>query len=214
MLGRALAEATGTADICAVIKPTEFHTVDSFRYLLHEDGETPFFVLKSKQAEYCFTDRAVVMLDGGSAVSKKRLVQRFPLSTQEFRDVRLETAGTIDLDIEIKFTLGGRGFSLDVEKKELDALTAFYKALIAIAEIQARGNTMMDLAKLAMQRASESFHRPGASGGSSSSPLAPGQDSLVGVTQSAFEWLAHQHQVNNPSNFGPVFARYLNTIPK
>jgi hypothetical protein len=210
MLGRALAEATGTADICAVLKPADFPSADSYRYLLHEDGEMPFFVLKSKQGEYTFTDRAFVVLDGGNAVSKKRLVNRYPLSTHEFRDVKLETAGNIDLDIEIKFSLGGRGYSIDVEKKELDALTALYKALVAISEIQARGNTMMDLAKLAMERAAGSFRRAAATTGAG----AGHDETLVSVSQSAFEWLAHQYTVNNPSNFGPVFARYINTLPK
>jgi hypothetical protein len=206
-LGRAAAELSGTADICAVVKPGDFPAAPSVQYLLTEDGEVPMFILRSKQDEYCFSNRALVHLDGNSAMSKKRLVVRYPLSTAEFSGVMLETAGTVDLDVEIKFTLGGRGFSLDVDRRELQALTALYKALVAIADIQARGNRAFELSKLALDRAAGALGK-GAAGGGPAAPGAVGA-ALVEAAEAASGWLQHAYTVNNPSDFGPVFARYL-----
>lgn len=211
MFKGAAAELLGRADICDVLRPAEFAEAASTSYLLTEDGETPLFVLRSKQDEYAFTDRALVHLDGTSALSKKRLVCRYPLATCEFRNVRLETAGTVDLDAEIKFVLGGREFSIDVAKKEIAALTALYKALTAVAEIQARGNAHMELAKLALERSASSLARGAGAGAAGAPALEPGA-ALINATDAAFNWLTHQYHTNNPTSFGPVFARYLNRL--
>ena len=41
----------------------------------------------------------------------------------------IETAGTIDLDVELKFTIDDRAFSIDVRKDFLEPLKDIYKAL-------------------------------------------------------------------------------------
>ena len=46
----------------------------------------------------------------------------------------LETAGKVDLDVEIKFTLGNQSYSIDVDKKQLAKLNDLYKALGYISE--------------------------------------------------------------------------------
>jgi hypothetical protein len=52
--------------------------------------------------------------------------------------VTIETAGTIDLDVELKFTIGDRAFSIDVRKDHLEALKDIYKALHTIGKLQQR----------------------------------------------------------------------------
>lgn len=174
---------------------------------MHEDGEMPCFVLRSKQDEYVFTDRALIHLDGSSALSKKRLVSRYLFSRCVFSDVRIETAGTVDLDCEIKFVLGGQAFSLDVQKKELVALTALYKALNAIADIQATGLIHLELSKLALERAVEGLGKGAVV--DAGAGKAPGA-AITEAAAAAYGFLADAHARHKPGNFGPVFARYLN----
>ena len=92
------------------------------------DGEKIYFVIKSKSDEYVFTNRGLLHVDGTSAVSKKRVVKRHDFYYEKVHSVTLETAGTIDLDIEIKFSFGNDSFSIDVDKKQLEQLKDLYKA--------------------------------------------------------------------------------------
>ena len=63
-------------------------------------------------------------------------------------NVVLETAGTIDMDVELKFVIDGDvPFSIDVRKNFIEQLKDIYKALITIGKIQrrdelARGNAL------------------------------------------------------------------------
>jgi hypothetical protein len=52
--------------------------------------------------------------------------------------VTIETAGTVDLDVELKFAMGDRAFSIDVRKDHLEALKDIYKALHTIGKLQLR----------------------------------------------------------------------------
>ncbi|MCP3942603.1 MAG: PH domain-containing protein, partial [Desulfobacteraceae bacterium] len=76
--------------------------------------------------EYCFTNQALVHLDGTSAMSKKRLLKRLDYNTHQVSNVALETAGTVDMDVEIKFIMGAESYSIDVNKNEIEALKDLY----------------------------------------------------------------------------------------
>ncbi|MEC3460058.1 PH domain-containing protein, partial [Bacillus thuringiensis] len=54
--------------------------------------------------------------------SKKRTLRRYSYSKYQIKNVALETAGTIDLDIEIKFQMGDEHYSIDVHKKHIEEL--------------------------------------------------------------------------------------------
>ena len=56
----------------------------------------------------------------------------------------LETAGTIDRDVEIKFQLGGTAYSIDIEKTQIEKVH-LYKALFSIGEAAKRLNVNMPL---------------------------------------------------------------------
>lgn len=137
MFKRIAAEALGLSDIGAIIQPKDFGSVDADDYLFHEDGEKIFFLIKSKKDEYCFTNLALIHVDGESAVSSKRSIKRYEYATHQISRVTIETAGTIDMDVELKFTIGDEVFSIDVRKNFIEQVKDIYKALITIGKRQA-----------------------------------------------------------------------------
>lgn len=136
-------DALGLSDIGKIIPPSQFNQTDIDDYIFHEDGEKIYFVIKSKSDEYCFTNVAFLHLDGQSAVSKKRTLKRYPYRYFVPSNVMIETAGTMDLDAELKFVLHGMSsgkstgqiaFSIDIDKSQIEQVRDIYKALTAIAE--------------------------------------------------------------------------------
>ncbi|MCI5145130.1 MAG: PH domain-containing protein [Candidatus Electrothrix sp. AR3] len=97
MFKKAAADLLGISDIGSIIAPEDYDKVDADDYVMNEEGEKIFFLIKSKTDEYCFTNQALIHLDGTSAMSKKRLLKRFDYSMNQLSEVRLETAGTVDL---------------------------------------------------------------------------------------------------------------------
>jgi len=124
----------GMSDIGTIIEPHDFNKTDIDDYIFHEDNEKIFFVIKSKTDEYCFTNVAFMHLDGKSAISKKRMLYRYLYKHNPIKNVLLETAGTVDLDAEIKFQLGEQHFSIDIDKKQIEKIRDHYKALFTIGE--------------------------------------------------------------------------------
>lgn len=139
MFKKLASEALGLSDIGVIVPASDYNKVDADDYLFSEDGEKIFFLIKSKKDEYCFTNLGLIHVDGDSAVSSKRTIRRYEFASHALTDVTLETAGTIDMDIELKFTVdGGVKFSIDVRKSFIEQLKDLYKALITIGRIQQR----------------------------------------------------------------------------
>ena len=138
MFKKFAAEALGLSDIGLIVQPKDYDKVDADDYLFHEDQEKIHFLIKSRKDEYCFTNLALVHVDGDSAVSSKRTIKRYDYAQHPIGTVTIETAGTIDLDVELKFTIGDRPFSIDVRKDHLEALKDIYKALHTIGKLQQR----------------------------------------------------------------------------
>ncbi len=138
MFKKFAAEAFGLSDIGIIVPPKDFDKVDADDYLFHEDQEKIYFLIKSKKDEYCFTNLALVHVDGDSAISSKRTIRRYDYSHNAISHVAIETAGTIDLDIELKFAMGDKKFSIDVRKDYIEALKDIYKALHTIGKVQRR----------------------------------------------------------------------------
>jgi hypothetical protein len=132
------AEALGISDVGIIVAPGDYNKVDADDYLFHEDGEKIFFLIKSKKDEYCFTNLGLTHVDGESAVSSKRVIKRYEYVAHRFSRVTIETAGTIDLDVELKFHVDDTHFSIDVRKNFLEPLKDIYKALTMISRLQAR----------------------------------------------------------------------------
>jgi hypothetical protein len=158
MFKRIASDALGMSDIGIVVAPADYNKVDADDYLFHEDGEKIFFLIKSKKDEYCFTNLAVIHVDGDSAISSKRSVKRYDYSSHKVSQVSIETAGTIDLDIELKFVLEGViPFSIDLDKKCMESLKDIYKALISIGKIQTKEIIARDNALLCLQAVSSMY---------------------------------------------------------
>lgn len=150
MFKKLASEALGLSDIGVIVEPKDFGSVDADDYLFHEDGEKIFFLIKSKKDEYCFTNFALIHVDGDSAVSSKRSIKRYEYATEQIEHVTLETAGTIDMDVELKFVIGGEVFSIDVRKTFIEQLKDIYKALISIGKRQRADAICRDNAPLAL----------------------------------------------------------------
>lgn len=138
MFKKLAADALGISDVGVIISPGDFNKVDADDYLFHEDGEKIFFLIKSKKDEYCFTNFGLTHVDGESAVSAKRTIKRYEYGAYRFSRVTIETAGTIDMDVELKFYVDDTYFSIDVRKNFIEQLKDIYKALTAISRLQDR----------------------------------------------------------------------------
>lgn len=138
MFKRMAAEALGISDIGVIVSPADYGNVDADDYLFTEDGEQIFFLIKSKKDEYCFTNLGLVHVDGDSAISSKRSIKRYDYASHQITGVTIETAGALDMDIELKFNLDDTRFSIDVKKAFIEQLKDIYKALISIGKQQQR----------------------------------------------------------------------------
>lgn len=133
MLGKLTSKvALVTGDVGSIIPASDFNKVDADDYIISEKAEKIYFVIKSKKDEYCFTDRALIHVDGESVASSKRTVRRYEYVDGVCRNITIETAGNMDADVELHFELHKVRFSIDVRKDQLDKLKDLYKALIEI----------------------------------------------------------------------------------
>ncbi len=124
----------GLSDIGKIIDAKDFDKTDVDDYIFQEDNEEIFVVIKSKMDEYCFTNLGFIHLNGNLAISKKKVLTRYLYKHHPITDVCIETAGTVDLDAELKFSLGGKAISIDIDKKQIAQIKAIYKALFTISE--------------------------------------------------------------------------------
>lgn len=150
MFKRLASEALGLSDVGIIVAQQDFDKVDADDYLFHEDAEKIFFLIKSKKDEYCFTNFALIHVDGDSAVSSKRMIKRYDYASHFVENVLIETAGTIDMDVELKFHINGIAFSIDVRKTYLEQLKDIYKTLITIHKRQVADQQCRENVKYAL----------------------------------------------------------------
>ncbi len=203
MFGRIASEALGLSDIGKIIDPKDYDKVEADDYVFHEDDEKIFFLIKSKADEYCFTNRALIHVDGKNAISKKRMLRRYEYFLYPIRSVFLETAGTVDLDVEIKFTMGEVQFSIDVDKKQVEKLKDLYKALFQISIITHENKIGLDYSAESIKLAVSAF----------SGLRAESKDvvqNFKDITDYSFEWLVTNRNKYVVEDFSDVFIKYIN----
>lgn len=203
MFKKVAADVLGLSDIGSVIKPVDYDKVDADDYVMHEDDEKIYFLIKSKSDEYCFTNKAIIHLDGTSAMSKKRTLRRYSYAEHNIAGVVLETAGTVDLDIEIKFVIGEVPFSIDVHKKYIEELKDLYKALIKISEVCRENATSLDYAVQSLSLASNTLNR-------SVTQEDRTVENFKAINEAAFDWLMESRKQYKVKDFGFVFEKYIN----
>lgn len=201
MLKRFVSDALGLSDIGSVISPADYDKVDADDYVMHEDGEKIIFLIKSKTDEYCFTNLALIHVDGTSAVSKKRTLRRFDYSKHPIQDVTLETAGTVDMDVEIKFNMGELSYSIDVNKKYTEELKDLYKALIKIGALQHENAERFQQAQQSLMTAANAVNR--------SASAVPIEEQFKAINQYAFDWMQQARESYVRKDFGGVFETFI-----
>ncbi|WP_127570623.1 PH domain-containing protein [Paenibacillus xylaniclasticus] len=203
MFGKIAADVLGLSDVGSVIRPEHYDKVDSDDYVLHEDNEKIYFLIKSKSDEYCFTNLALIHLDGTSAVSKKRTLKRYSYATHPISNVSLETAGTVDLDVEIKFTIGSVALSIDVHKKHIEELKDLYKTLLKMAEMMHENSIALEFARSSLNMASSTIQS-----------VHKGDFNVVAqfdaLNKAAFNWMIDTHKQYTVKDYSSIFERYIN----
>jgi hypothetical protein len=200
MFKKLAAEALGISDIGVIVGPADYSKVDADDYLFSEDGEQIFFLIKSKKDEYCFTNLGLIHVDGDSAVSSKRSIKRYDYASHRVTDVSIETAGTLDMDVELKFTLDGVKFSIDIKKTYIEQLKDIYKALITIGKQQHRDAVSRENALRTLD-ATASVHKLN---------VAPGEGGLVGAYRDLLSALnTAMFETHTKRDFSDVFTKFI-----
>lgn len=202
MFKKIASDALGLSDIGKIIKPEDYDKTQSDDFVRHEDNEKIYFLIMTKSDEYCFTNLGLVHIDGQNAISSKRVMKRYPYFQHEISDVLLETAGKIDLDVEIKFNLGSTAFSIDVDKKQLEELKDLYKALLYIGEKIYENKIMLKMANESLDKAVQVLHN-----------TRIGEQDLAkqfqALTEFSFNWLESSKNQLHEKDFGSVFEKYI-----
>jgi hypothetical protein len=203
MFKKLAADALGLSDIGTIIQPTDYDKTDADDYVMHEDNEKIYFLIKTKADEYCFTNLAVIHVNGASAASSKRTLNRYPYSQHKISGVSLETAGKIDMDVEIKFSIGSETFDIDVRKDQIEQLKDLYKALIRISEITFENEIMLNMAIQSLDKAVAVLQNARTDDNNLS-------DTYKGLTEFGFNWLSSAREQYHERDFGEVFEKYIN----
>ncbi|AIY04201.1 hypothetical protein Plano_0236 [Planococcus sp. PAMC 21323] len=203
MFKKMASEALGLSDIGKIIDPQDFDKTDSDDYVMHEDGEKIYFLIKTKADEYCFTNLAIIHVDGDSAMSSKRTLKRYPYSQHTISSVVLETAGKIDLDVELAFVVGAIPFKIDVQKQQANRLTDLYKSLLRIAEITHENAIITDMASDSLNKAVTILQNSRASD-------VVLDDQYSKLTDFGFTWMTSVRNQYHVKDFGDVFEKYIN----
>jgi len=200
MFKRLASEALGMSDIGVIVGPADYGNVDADDYLFTEDGEKIFFLIKSKKDEYCFTNLGLIHVDGDSAMSSKRSIKRYDYASHQISAVTIETAGTLDMDIELKFNLDDVKFSIDVKKAFIEQLKDIYKALISIGKRQQRDAVCRSNALRTLD-ATASVHKLN---------IAPGAGGLVSQFEELLTALnTAMFDTYTKRDFSDVYTRYI-----
>ena len=203
MFKKLASEALGISDIGRIIPPSDYDKVQADDYVLHEDGEKIYFLIKSKKDEYCFTNRALIHVDGDSAISSKRTLRRYEYYKSPISGVALETAGTVDLDAEIKFIIGDEAMSVDVDKRQATQLADLYKALYAISLEVSSNAGKYATATTSVDKALSAVADTRSTG-------ATKADDLAHMTRFVSQWLNEAYATYVRKDFGEVFEKYIN----
>ncbi|MFN8673816.1 MAG: PH domain-containing protein [Candidatus Sericytochromatia bacterium] len=203
MFGKIASDVLGISDIGSVVKPQDYDKVDADDYVMHEENERIFFLIKSKTDEYCFTNKALIHLDGTSAMSKKRKLHRYNYAKYFINNVVLETAGTVDLDIEIKFTMAEKTFSIDVHKKHIEELKDLYKALIKISEIQHEDSKLYEISQNSINTSAQVLSKV-------SKVDLNLEEQFKAINQYVFDWNMKSRDRFICKDFTAIFEKFIN----
>lgn len=136
-------------------------------------------------------------------MSSKRTLRRYPYSQYSISNVVLETAGKIDLDVELAFTVGSIPFKIDVQKQQAERLTDLYKSLLRIAEHTHENAIIINMANDSLEKAVTVLQN------SRSGDVAL-SDQYSKLTDFGFTWMTSVRNQYHVKDFGDVFEKYIN----
>lgn len=203
MFKKLASDALGISDIGIVVSKADFDKTESDDFVMHEAGEVVFFLIKTKADEYCFTNLALIHVDGENALSKKRTLRRYDYAYHPITDVALETAGTIDLDMEIKFKIGNVPLSIDIHKKFATEIKDLYKAIHTISIQTIENKKKYEIAQSSLGYAAQSV------GKMESKDINP-LSSFEAITQFSTNWMLEQKDKYLKKDFKDVFELFIN----
>ncbi|PLS17983.1 hypothetical protein CVD28_09875 [Bacillus sp. M6-12] len=203
MFKKIASDALGLSDIGKIIHPSDYDKTDADDYVMHEDNEKIYFLIKTKADEYCFTNLAIIHVDGQSAVSSKRTLKRYPYAQHKISSVFLETAGKLDMDVEIKFMVGKEQFDIDVKKEQIEQLKDLYKSLLRISEITYENDIYIKMASQSLDKAVNVLQN-------SRTEDIKLADTYRDLTDFGFTWLTSVREQYHLKDFGEVYEKYIN----
>lgn len=135
-------------------------------------------------------------------MSKKRTLKRLDYSTKLISNVLLETAGTLDKDVGIKFNMGDQYYSIDVDKEQIDELKNLYKALIKISKLQEENRLLLGYAEKSLSTAEKASIRY-------SGDYTP-EEQFKATNQYAFSWMKKTYETYGRKDYGEISADFIN----
>jgi hypothetical protein len=190
-------DLAGTADICNTV--TDLRKVDANAYLL--PGEQVLFAFQSAKEEFAFTNEALITVKGENATTTRKLVTRYGYREYQVSRVEFETTGRVDRDCEIKFRLGEHEeVSIDIAKKEEQAVKKYYKVLVALQREQQDRRRGMGFSRLAMERSAETLRLDGlhVSSAPSTSSSSENMGPLTSEASRVLQYLQQDFEQKNP----------------
>ncbi len=185
-----------------MVTPEDYESTESNRYVLHEDGEQIYCLIKSNSDEYCFTNFAFIHLNGSRKKSNTILLSRLPYYLNPISNVSMETAGWVDVDLELTFNAGDRDFSVYARQDSLSQVQNLYKALVKISEIQQDNKKLHEYAANSLNTASHVLQNIQKSESNV-------EEQFKALNQYAFSWMKSAKSEYVKENFGDVFEKFV-----
>ncbi|WOO89622.1 PH domain-containing protein [Mollicutes bacterium LVI A0078] len=134
-------KATGAGDLLDFKDITTTNNI--INSLLLADEKVIYF-LESVDEAIAFTNKAIIISNKASMTSSKSQTKRLELNDTLITDVRIETAGTIDRDAEIKFKANDKKFSWDINKTQIELVLNLYISMVNISKHQHIHNAKLE----------------------------------------------------------------------
>ncbi|KAG6618722.1 Bacterial PH-like domain [Phytophthora cinnamomi] len=182
-------DLTGSADVCKIV--ADFSKCQASEYLL--PSETIAFSMVSCKEEFTFTNMALITLEGESATTTRKMVERYEYKDDKISQVKFESAGHVDRDCEIKFHIGSKGISIDVARGEQTSAQGIYKVLELISRAQVENERRWEISTLGIKHASEALRLTENSG-----------QTLTKQSDEATAWLYEAYKRTHPHCYRDV----------
>lgn len=190
-------DLTGSADVCKII--ADFSKCLASEYLLPD--ETIAFSMVSVKEEFTFTNMALILIEGESATTTRKLVERYDYRNHIIQNVRFESAGHVDRDCEIKFDIGSKSVSVDITKGEQTSARGIYKVLELLGRAQIANERLWEISTLGIKHASESLRLTESSG-----------QTLRKQADEATAWLHEAYKRTHPHCYRDVIQKSFSDL--